>query len=365
MSPNPTPAAHLLAPLPSPAALLQRTQAALGLSLDFLVAKVIPIVYFLYFRLYLRYMNLFGETLGAKPFLKWAGGKRQLLPTIQTVLPARLRHEHDLTYIEPFIGGGAVLFWLLQTYPNIRHAIINDINPDLTTAYRVVQQRPQELIEALTTIQEQYHRLPSEKIRRTFFEETRAEFNTRPLEALRNTALLIFLNRTCFNGLYRVNSKGQFNVPFGRYDQPTICHPHTLMAASRLLARVTILEGDFTTVLTHAPANSFFYFDPPYKPLSKTAAFNAYAAEIFDTASQQRLAGLCRTLDAQGQRWLLSNSDPQNTDASDSYFDDLYAGFTIRRIQAKRNINSKANGRGRIGELLISNYAPEPVAELV
>ncbi|RZJ88462.1 MAG: Dam family site-specific DNA-(adenine-N6)-methyltransferase, partial [Hymenobacter sp.] len=274
------------------------------------------------------------------------------------------RQEQDLTYVEPFIGGGAVLFWLLQTYPNIRRAIINDINPDLSTAYRVVQQRPLELINALTTIQEQYYRLPSEEVRRTYFEEARVEFNTRPLEELRNTALLIFLNRTCFNGLYRVNSKGHFNVPFGRYDQPTICHPLTIMAASQLLARVTILEGDFATVLAHTPANSFFYFDPPYKPISKTATFNAYATETFDTAAQQRLADICRELDNQGQRWLLSNSDPQNTDAADSYFDDLYAGFTIQRIQAKRNINSKGDNRGKIGELLISNYAAGQVAEL-
>ena len=309
-------------------------------------------------------MDLFGEKLGAKPFLKWAGGKRQLIPTIQAVLPTSLRQEQDLIYVEPFIGGGAVLFWLLQTYPTIRRAIINDINPDLVTAYRVVQQRPQELIQSLAAIQEYYCGLPSEEVRRTYFEAARAEFNTRPLEELRNTALLIFLNRTCFNGLYRVNSKGHFNVPFGRYDRPTICQPHTIMAASQLLARVTILEGDFAAVLAHAPANSFFYFDPPYKPLSKTAAFNAYATETFDAMSQQRLADVCRALDDQGQRWLLSNSDPQNTDASDSYFDDLYAGFTIRRIQAKRNINSKGNGRGKISELLISNYAVDQVAEL-
>lgn len=239
-------------------------------------------------------MNLFGEILSAKPFLKWAGGKRQLIPAIQAVLPATLHQKQDITYIEPFIGGGAVLFWLLQTYPNIRQAIINDINPDLITAYRVVQQRPQELIKSLSVIQEYYHQLPSEEIRRAYFETMRAEFNTRLLEDIYNTALLIFLNRTCFNGLYRVNSKGYFNVPFGRYNQPTICHPQSILAASQLLARVTILEGDFATVLAHAPANSCCYFDPPYKPLSKTAAFNAYATETFDAASQQRLANICR-----------------------------------------------------------------------
>jgi DNA adenine methylase len=309
-------------------------------------------------------MDLFEEMQGAKPFLKWAGGKRQLIPAIQAALPDSLRHARDLTYVEPFIGGGAVLFWMLQAYPNIRQALINDINPDLATAYQVVQQRPQELIKALTAIQEAYYRLPSEVARRIYFEEVRAEFNTRPLDAVRNTAVLMFLNRTCFNGLYRVNSKGGFNVPFGRYDRPVICHPQTILADSQLLARVTILQGDFAQVLNHALANSFFYFDPPYKPLSKTATFNSYATETFDTASQERLAAFCHSLDARGVQWLLSSSDPQNTDTADSYFDDLYAGFTIRRIQAKRHINSKAEGRGKISELLISNYALAPEAQL-
>ena len=310
-------------------------------------------------------MDLFGEGGGAKSFLKWAGGKRQLIPTIQTALPATLSKEAGLTYVEPFIGGGAVLFWILQHYPNIRRAVINDINPDLATAYRVVQQRPEELIHALRVVEEFYHALPTEAARRTYFEELRAEFNHRPLAPLRNTVVLIFLNRTCFNGLYRVNSKGGFNVPFGRYDRPSICNPGTLRAASVLLARVTILNGDFAQVLPHVPANSIFYLDPPYKPLSKTALFNAYATETFDDASQGRLAAFCRTLDAQGHRWLLSNSDMRNTNEADSYFDDLYAGFAMRRIQAKRTINSKADGRGHISELLINNYTPTEVPQLV
>lgn len=308
-------------------------------------------------------MNLLEEMQGAKPFLKWAGGKRQLIPAIQAVLPDSLRHTRHLTYVEPFIGGGAVLFWMLQAYPNIRQAVVSDVNPDLTTAYQVVQQRPQELVNALAAIQEAYYGLPSEIARRTYFEEVRVEFNTRPLEAVRNTAVLMFLNRTCFNGLYRVNSKGGFNVPFGRYDRPIICHPQTIMADSRLLARVTILQGDFAQTLDKTPANSFFYLDPPYRPLSKTAAFNAYATETFGAASQERLAAFCHKIHARGSQWLLSSSDPQNTDVTDSYFDDLYTDFTIRRIQAKRHINSKADGRGKISELLISNYALEHEAQ--
>ncbi|MET4076802.1 DNA adenine methylase [Hymenobacter sp. UYCo722] len=309
-------------------------------------------------------MDLFGEGNGAKPFLKWAGGKRQLIPTIQATLPATLAQETDLTYVEPFIGGGAVLFWMLQRYSNIRNAIINDINPDLTTAYQVVQQYPEELIKALNTVQEFYDKLGTEEARRSYFDEMRAEFNQRPLAPLRNTVVLIFLNRTCFNGLYRVNSKGGFNVPFGRYDRPSICNPATIRADSALLARVTILNGDFAEVLPHIPSNGFFYFDPPYKPLSKTALFNAYATETFDDDSQSRLAAFCRTLDAQGHRWLLSNSDMQNTDSADAYFDDLYTGFALQRIQAKRTINSKAGGRGHISELLINNYALADMPQL-
>ncbi|MGI4759851.1 MAG: DNA adenine methylase [Janthinobacterium lividum] len=307
-------------------------------------------------------MDLFGETTGAKPFLKWAGGKRQLILAIQAVLPSTLAQETDLTYVEPFIGGGAVLFWMLQAYPNIRRAIINDINPDLTTAYRVVQQQPEELIRALSAVQEQYYGLSTEEARRTYYEAMRAEFNIRPLEPLRNTVVLIFLNRTCFNGLYRVNSKGGFNVPFGKHERPTICHAEAIRADSALLARVTILNGDFAEVLPLVPANSLFYFDPPYKPLSKTASFNAYATETFDDTSQHRLAAVCRTLDTQGHRWLLSNSDLQNTEAGNTYFDELYAGFAVQRIAAKRMINSKADGRGSISELLINNYSP--VADL-
>lgn len=258
-----------------------------------------------------------------------------------------------------------MLFWMLQQYPNIRRAIINDINPDLATAYQVVQQHSEELIKALNVVQDFYHKLGTEESRRSYFEQMRAEFNQRPLAPLRNTVVLIFLNRTCFNGLYRVNSKGGFNVPFGRYDRPSICNPDTIRADSALLARVTILNGDFAEVLLHVPANGFFYFDPPYKPLNKTALFNAYATETFDDTSQCRLATFCRNLDAQGHRWLLSNSDVQNTNSADSYFDDLYTGFALQRIQAKRTINSKAEGRGHISELLINNYAPVEIPQLV
>ncbi|WP_460911720.1 DNA adenine methylase [Spirosoma areae] len=309
-------------------------------------------------------MNLFGDVTGAKPFLKWAGGKRQLIPVIQEALPKNLDRIKNLTYVEPFIGGGAILFWLLQLYPNIRQAVINDINPDLTTAYRVIRDQHEDLIKALTAIQETYFSLGSDEDRRAFFTEKRAEFNTRNHEPVTNTTLLIFLNRTCFNGLYRVNSKNKFNVPFGRYERPQICDAATLRANRELLQRVEILTGDFTKTREYVHGEALFYFDPPYKPLNQTASFNSYASETFDDSSQERLAAFCRSIDQAGHLWLLSNSDMTNTDSGNSYFDELYSGFLIRRIKAKRNINSKGNQRGDINELLVSNYASEKLPQV-
>ena len=186
-------------------------------------------------------MDLFGNTSGAKPFLKWAGGKGKLWATIQAALPPELLTE-PLTYVEPFIGGGAVLFRLLSQYPSIQRAIINDINPDLYEAYRTIKLHPESLIQVLGEVQTTYDNLTSEQERRSYFDALRAEFNKRDIEPLRNTALLIALNKTCFNGLYRVNSKGKFNVPFGKYERPRICDPQTIRANSNLLQHVTILK---------------------------------------------------------------------------------------------------------------------------
>ena len=301
-------------------------------------------------------MNAAERLIGAKPFLKWAGGKRQLIPHIQTVLPENIRTVDDLTYVEPFVGGGAILFWLLQSYPNIKKAVINDINPDLTTAYQVIRDCPGALIQSLETIQETYFSLSSEPARRLFFNTKRDEFNASALDRITRTTLLIFLNRTCFNGLYRVNSSNKFNVPFGRYDRPQLYNAQTLWADSELLQRVTILNGDFAQTLNHIDGPAFFYIDPPYKPLSQTANFNAYAAQDFNDAAQERLAHFCRKLDKQNYLWLLSNSDVTNTAVQNTYFDDLYQGFSIRRIKARRTINSNANRRGEINELLVANY---------
>ena len=305
-------------------------------------------------------MNASGNLTGTKPFLKWAGGKTQLVPSIQAALPKDLATTRDLTYVEPFVGGGAILFWLLTTYPNICRAVINDLNPHLCQAYRTLQRQPKALIQALRRIQQTYHALAQESDRRCYFEAMRTEYNEQTGTPLRHTVLLIFLNKTCFNGLYRVNRQGKFNVPHGRYHNPRICDPATIQANSALLQRVTILNGDFSQTLAQVKGKSFFYLDPPYKPLSPTAQFNTYASEVFNDRSQERLAEFCQLLNREGHWWLLSNADVRNTDADNAYFDDLYEGFTIRRICARRTINCQSAKRGAISELLISNYA-EPM----
>jgi DNA adenine methylase len=294
----------------------------------------------------------------AKPFLKWAGGKGQLIPAIEAALPKELLVKKVVTYIEPFIGSGAVLFWIIKTYPNIQNAVINDINEDLVKAYTAIKHEPEKLIQVLQKIQADYFRLNSEEDRKLFFLVKRSFFNSRHLNELDNTALLIFLNRTCFNGLYRVNSSNEFNVPFGKYTNPKICDEKTIIADSKLLQRVTILHGDYKETMKYTTKNTFFYFDPPYKPISKTSSFNSYAKDTFDDAEQVRLKAFCDELSSKDIRWLLSNSDPKNVDPADNFFDDLYSSSShfIDRIKARRAINSNATKRGEIFEILISNY---------
>jgi len=183
-------------------------------------------------------------TAKGKPFIKWVGGKTQLIEQLDAQLPADFDTWNDVTYIEPFVGGGAMLFYMLQRYPNIRCAVINDVNPDLTTCYRTVRDMPEELIASLTDMQNTYNALSSEKARKDFFLAVRDRYNEKYLEPLENTTKFFFLNRTCFNGLYRVNKKGLFNVPFGKYTNPQICDPVTIRRDSELLQHVEILTGD-------------------------------------------------------------------------------------------------------------------------
>ncbi len=294
-------------------------------------------------------------TYNPKPFVKWVGGKTQLIKSIQETLPENFYKIKDLTYIEPFVGGGAVLFWVLNNYPNITKAIINDINPDLTTAYKTIKTNPKDLIKSLSAIQEEYIPLTEEK-RKEYFLEKRSRFNTKSLDNIENTSLFIFLNRTCFNGLYRVNSKGLFNVPFGKYTNPKICDKETILADSHILQKVEILTGDFKETLKHADNKSLFYFDPPYKPLSNTSSFTSYSKEDFNDLDQIRLGDFCKKIDELGHNFILSNSDVKECSINGNFFDDLYDSFDIQRVLAKRSINANADKRGKLTELMITNF---------
>ena len=287
----------------------------------------------------------------AKPFVKWVGGKGQLIDQLEALLPADFDQWENVTYIEPFVGGGALLFYMLQTHPNIKSAIINDINEDLTTCYKVVKQSPDVLVESLKQIQKEYYSLQNEEARKQFFLLMRDEFNTKRLNPIENTTLFFFLNRTCFNGLYRVNKSGLFNVPFGRYETPTICDPNTIYADSELLQNVEILTGDYQRTLAHAKGNTLFYFDPPYRPLNNTSSFNDYAKEAFNDFAQRRLKEFCDQVEAAGYKFMLSNSD-----CSDMFFDDLYAQYIIDRVWASRSVNANPQKRGKLTEILVHNY---------
>ena len=292
----------------------------------------------------------------AKPFLKWAGGKTQLLPTIDSFLPESFGREKNITYIEPFIGGGAMLFFMLQKYPNIKKAIINDINPHLIKTYTVIRDNPYSLIDTLNELQEKFRTSGDFEAQKEFFLDIRSRFNQKVYTDIDEAAYMIFLNRTCFNGLYRENSKGGFNVPFGKYSNPTICDETLLIADSELLQRVEILNGDFSNTSAYVDGYTFFYFDPPYRPLDATSSFNSYVKETFDDNEQIRLKEFYSTLSEEGCFEILSNSDCKGRNEADIFFDELYQDFYIERVYAKRSINANASKRGTLTELLIRNY---------
>lgn len=275
-----------------------------------------------------------------KPYLKWAGGKRQLLPEIRKYLPSRI---NNYTYIEPFVGAGAVFFDLQP-----RRAIINDSNSQLILTYNVIKNHVEELIEVL-----EVHK---EKNSEEYYYEIRSldrnfkEFNN--MTDIEKAARLIFLNKTCYNGLYRVNSQGLFNVPYGRYKNPAICEAPVLRAVSTFLSNneIVIMNDDFTAAVQNADSCTFIYFDPPYHSPNNTN-FTGYQADGFDENEQLRLRDAFVNLTNQGVKCLLSNSD---TD----FIRDIYADnrFEIIKILARRAINADAAGRGNVNEVLIKNW---------
>jgi DNA adenine methylase len=300
----------------------------------------------------------------AKPFLKWAGGKSQLIEKFQELYPAQLKQKKLKHFFEPFLGSGAVFFDIAQNY-SIDSAYLYDINEELILTYRVIQQDVSGLLEFLYRYQKNYLKLDTKK-RQQFFYDQRTNYNLQRFNIDYNTysdrwfpraAQLIFLNRTCYNGLYRVNSKGEFNAPAGDYVNPTICDEQNLLAVHRVLQLAEIKKADFRQVVSDLKAKSFVYFDPPYRPLSKTANFTAYSHQDFADTEQRQLAKLFKQLDTLGARVMLSNSDPKNHDPSDNFFDRLYRGYTITRVPAKRMINSNPKKRGAINEIVVTNYA--------
>ena len=290
-----------------------------------------------------------------KPFVKWVGGKGQLIEQLEKHIPAG--GEKVLTkYAEPFVGGGALLFNILSKY-NFEEIYIGDINKELINAYNVVQNNVEELMIKLAKLQLEFIPM-DENGRKNYYYSIRDRFNSLMLNnntAIEKASLFIFLNKTCFNGLYRVNKKGQFNVPMGAYKSPMICDENNLRNVSKALKNVKIVCADYSLSKDFIDKNTFVYLDPPYRPISQTASFTSYNADCFDDNEQIRLAKFIDEINLSGAKIMLSNSDPQNVNPEDTFFEELYKAYTINKVEATRAINSKGDSRGKIKELLICN----------
>ena len=292
-----------------------------------------------------------------KPFVKWAGGKNSLIPQITKYYPFELKNGFIERYIEPFVGGGAVLIDILQKY-EIKEAYAFDINIDLINCYNVIKNNVEELINELDKKEKNFIALNDEE-RQNYFYDIRAEYNSYKLNDkldAKRASEFIFLNRTCFNGLYRVNKDGKFNVPCGKYKNPTICDSNNLRNLSELIKNVIFEYGDYRKSEKYVNNNTFVYFDPPYRPLSATSGFTSYTKEDFNDDNQKELANYFYKLDLKNAKLMLSNSNPKNVNKDDNFFENIYKGFVINEVSAKRMINSNAKGRGEISELLITNY---------
>jgi DNA adenine methylase len=300
----------------------------------------------------------------AQPFLKWAGGKRQLLPEWEKNLPKHIKKNKKIDlYIEPFVGGGAFFFYLSSEY-FIKKAVINDINSDLMLSYKVIQNDHKNLIKRLKDIEKKYRSLGIDKKKDFFYTNLRKPFNKLSVsflkpnneDAVEKVALLIALNKTCFNGLFRQNSKGEFNVPFGAYKNPTILDENNIKQVHKILQNTELLCKSYDKIKLINEPKAFVYFDPPYRPIKKGSSFTKYSKEDFDDNDQKNLANYYTKLAKDGHFVLLSNSDPQNYNSNDMFFEKLYSDYNIQKVIAKRSINCNGDDRGNITELLIKNY---------
>lgn len=288
----------------------------------------------------------------AKPFLRWAGGKTQLLGTIAK----HYQFNSCSNYVEPFVGGGAVLFDILNNH-DLEHVYINDLNKELIDCYSVIKNNVDSLISELLNLQRQFSSCDSEG-KKQFYYQKRKQFNdlkqkSNPNE-LQIASLFIFLNKTCFNGLYRVNKKGEFNVSLGKKNY-FICDDKNLRYVSTHLQNVTMTVGSYESTLSYIDDKSFVYLDPPYRPLTTTSNFSSYTETPFGDPEQIQLAKFVKEIDRKGAKFLLSNSDPKNINPNDNFFENLYKGFTIERVTARRCINCNGSKRGKLSELLIHN----------
>ena len=289
-----------------------------------------------------------------KPFLKWVGGKGQLIDKIEKFYPFDNKINK---YAEPFIGGGAVLFDILNKF-ELEKIYISDVNIELLNCYKVIKEKVQKLVDKLKVFEKEFL-VKDKEDRKIYYYEKREQFNKLKLEnnseEVKRAALMIFLNRTCFNGLYRVNKKGLFNVPMGDYKNPKICDEENLINVSNKLRNVEIIYGDYKKSYDFIDENTFVYFDPPYRPLNQTSSFTSYTEYTFEDKEQIELSEYFKLLNKKGAKLLLSNSDPKNENIEDNFFDDLYKEFDINRIEANRSINSNGGKRGKITEILVNN----------
>ncbi|MBU1863995.1 MAG: Dam family site-specific DNA-(adenine-N6)-methyltransferase [Candidatus Omnitrophica bacterium] len=300
----------------------------------------------------------------ARPFLKWAGGKTQLIPELISRFPKTIIKSKKINrYIEPFVGAGALFFYVRNNF-SVKRSFLFDSNKELILAYKTIQKTPYKVITELEKLEREYLK-KHEAGRAKKYYEMRASYNIQrdtvnyekySYRWVKRTAWMIFLNRTCFNGLFRLNSKGGFNVPQGRYKNPTICDRDNINAVSKALRDTEIFCDDFTACKKYATKGSLVYFDPPYRPLNGTSSFTAYTEDGFTDDDQKRLALLYRDLSKRKKvHLILSNSDPKNIIPTDTFFDDLYKKFTIERATAIRIINCQSTKRGAVKELIITN----------
>ena len=297
------------------------------------------------------------ERIECKPFIKWVGGKGQLLPEINKLYPIELGKTIN-KYAEIFIGGGAVLFDILSKY-KLDEVYISDKNLELINTYKSIRDNIDILIKSLKEMEEEYIPLDDEN-RKIYYYEKRQKYNKLKINIEENNiekaSLFIFLNKTCFNGLYRVNKKGEFNVPMGAYKNPKICDKENLKNVSMALKNVKIIYADYRESESFIDEKTFVYIDPPYRPLNTSSSFTSYTENDFSDKEQIELAEYIDLLNKKGAKIVISNSDPKNNNIDDNFFDELYKNYNINRVKATRMLNSNASLRGAINELLITNY---------